>query len=177
MNKKVKGLTLIELLTTLAIASILISLASSSFANIIADNKLTVQHNNLISAIALTRSESIKRAQRVTLCQSSNNNSCTKVSSDWHQGWVVFTDINEDNQIDANEPILLVQQAISDLTISYGARTRIAFHPNGSAVGGSNGTFLLCDFRGDNAKKGLILSNTGRARKATTADLKKKRCV
>lgn len=77
-----------------------------------------------------------------------------KDSSNWQDGWVVFTDIDTDNQIDNDETILLVHQASpEEINISFGARTRVAYHDSGFAVGGSNGTFLFCDKRGDNGKK------------------------
>ena len=171
---KVKGFTLVELLITLAIIGI--SIATPRFANIVADNKLVTQYNGLVAAISLTRSEAIKRGQRVTICQSADTRSCTKDSANWHDGWVVFVDSNEDNKIDSNESILRVQQTITDMNISFGARTRIAYHPNGFSVGGSNGTFLFCDHRGEAGKKGLITSISGRARLAKGTDLSSKPC-
>ena len=173
---KVKGFTLVELLIMLVIISIIISIATPSFANMVADNKLVTQYNRLVTAVSLTRSEAIKRGQRVTICQSADMQSCTKDSANWHDGWVVFVDSNEDNKIDSNEPTLRVQQAITDMNISFGARTRIAYHPNGFSVGGSNGTFLFCDHRGEADKKGLITSISGRARLAKGTDLSSKPC-
>ena len=67
---KVKEFTLVELLITLAIISIIISIATPRLANIVADNKLVTQYNGLVAAISLTRSEAIKPGQRVTICQS-----------------------------------------------------------------------------------------------------------
>jgi type IV fimbrial biogenesis protein FimT len=172
---KVNGFTLIELLISLTIVGILTSLVAPSFANLIASNKMVAQHNSLVAAISLTRSEAIKRSQRVSICQSSDSLSCTKNSTRWHDGWVVYVDSDEDNQIDAGEPVLRIQQA-TDINISFGARTRIAYHPDGLAVGGSNGTILFCDYRGDDGKKGLIISTTGRIRKAQKIDLNAKHC-
>lgn len=174
---KVNGFTLVEFLVLLIIINILALAAAPSFGDIFADNKLALQHNRLLSAISLTRSEAIKRGQRVTLCQSTDSISCSKDSVGWNEGWVSYVDSNTNNQIDSDEPILLVQQQTAEnIGISFGTRTRIAFHSNGQAVGGSNGTFLLCDHRGDAAKQGLIISITGRVRKAQTSDLDSKAC-
>jgi type IV fimbrial biogenesis protein FimT len=174
---KVKGFTLVELLITLVIISITISIATPSFANMVANNKLITQYNGLVAVISLTRNEAIKRGQRVTICQSADTQPCTKDNANWHDGWVVFVDKNEDNKIGSNEPILGIQQTISDMNISVGARTRIAYHANGFAVGGSNGTFLFCDHRGEAGKRGLIISVTGRARQAQEKDLASKPCL
>ena len=169
---RVNGLTLIELIVSISILSISLGIAAPSFSNIINDNRLTTQYNELLAALALTRSEAIKRQIRVTTCQSSTGNSCTKDSSNWHEGWVVYTDLDTDNQIDNNETILLVHKALpAGITVSFGARTRVAYQGSGYAVGASNGTFLFCDHRGDNSKKGLVISMSGRPRQADRADL------
>jgi len=169
---KVKGLTLTELIVAISITGISLGIAAPNFSNIINDNRMTTHYNELLAALALTRSEAIKRQMRVTTCQSSTGYSCTKDSSNWQKGWVVFTDRDVDNQIDNDETILHVHQALPEgIHLSFGARTRVAYHATGYAVGGSNGTFLFCDHRGDNSKKGLVISMSGRPRKADKADL------
>lgn len=172
MKKPINGLTLIELIISLSILSIALGIAAPSFSNIIDDNRMTTQYNELLAALSLSRSEAIKRQIRVTTCQSSTGTSCTKDSSNWQEGWIVFTDLDVDNQLDNDETILLVHQASSKgINISFGARTRVAYHATGYAVGGSNGTFLFCDQRGDTGKKGLVISMSGRPRQANREDL------
>jgi type IV fimbrial biogenesis protein FimT len=176
--KKVNGFTLIELLITLAVILIVSSITFPSFANIIANNKQVTHYNQLIASIALARSEAIKRGIRTTICQSSNGSSCTNQSKYWHQGWLVFNDLDSDNQVDNDETLIFIQQAFNQgVSISFGSRSRIAFQPDGLAVGGSNGTFLICDDRGDAAKSGLIVSVSGRPRKADNSELSNKLCA
>lgn len=175
--KKVNGLTLIELIITLTVIAIISAIAAPSFAEIMADNRQTSQYNQLLTAIALTRSEAIKRGERVSLCQSSTGNSCTKDSLLWHKGWIVYTDHDQDNNVDIDEEVLLVQQTFGKAnSISFGSRTRVAYYPDGLAVGGSNGTFLFCDSRGNDYKKGLVIHTSGRPRKASVIDLAGKAC-
>jgi type IV fimbrial biogenesis protein FimT len=176
--KKVNGFTLIELLITLAVIFIVSTITFPSFATIIANNKQVTHYNQLLASIALARSEAIKHGIRTTICQSSNGNSCTNQSKYWHQGWLVFNDLDSDNQVDNDETIIFIQQAFNQgVSISFGSRTRIAYYPDGLAVGSSNGTFLICDDRGDDAKSGLIVSVTGRPRKADNNDLLDKLCA
>lgn len=173
---KVKGFTLLQLLIVFFITGVLFSLATPTFLQLFSENRLATVQNKLNASIALTRSEAIKRGHRVTLCQSDDGRNCTKASHHWHQGWVIFTDLNHNNQVDNTESILLVQQLIPDLTLSFGDRTRIAFHPIGFAVGGSNGTFVLCNISNRTTKTGLILSASGRTRVAQPHDLMNRPC-
>jgi type IV fimbrial biogenesis protein FimT len=175
---KVNGFTLIELIITLTVIAIISSIAVPSFAEIMADNKQVTRYNQLLGSIALTRSEAIKRGVRTSICQSSDTTSCTKKSKQWHDGWIVFNDADSDNQVDADETIVFIQQAFEDeITISFGGRKRVAYYPNGLAVGSSNGTFLICDTRGDATKSGLVVNMSGRTKKATDDDLKDKLCA
>jgi type IV fimbrial biogenesis protein FimT len=177
MNK-VNGFTLIELFITLAIIVIVSAITVPSFAEIIADNKQVTRYNQLLASIAFTRSEAIKRGVRTSICQSSDTTSCTKQSKQWHDGWIVFNDTDSDNQVDADETIIFIQQAFEDeVTISFGGRNRIAYYPDGLAVGSSNGTFLICDERADTAKSGLVISMSGRPRKADESDLDDNLCA
>ncbi|OUR73993.1 hypothetical protein A9Q78_01885 [Methylophaga sp. 41_12_T18] len=166
-----QGFTLIELIITLSIAAILMAIAAPSFSGIIQNNRMTTQYNELLASLSLARSEAIKRTQRVTVCQSSTNNSCGGDSSSWHSGWIVFVDENADNTRDAGEDILRANSVLAgNNTLSYGARTRVGFDSDGLASGGSNGTFTLCDSRGDSNRQGLVISPTGRARPAVSGD-------
>ncbi len=84
------GYTLVELLVTIALASVLLSVAVPSFRNLTVSNRLTTQANEFVAAIALARSEAIKRNASVTLCRASNATAtaCAAASGDWTD-WIV----------------------------------------------------------------------------------------
>ena len=63
-----KGFSLVELLVVVAILGVLAGLAAPSFTSLIRSNRLTAAANDLLGAVALARSEALKRAQRVVLC-------------------------------------------------------------------------------------------------------------
>ena len=61
------GLTMIELLLTLAVLAILLAVAIPSFEALIASTRVTNATNELLSALAQTRPEAIRRRQRVSM--------------------------------------------------------------------------------------------------------------
>ncbi len=154
------GVTLIELLVTLSIASILLTVAVPGFRVFIQDSRLTAQINNFSSAMMLAKSEALKRGSSTTVCPSANSTTCTGASV-WSSGWLVFSDPNRNGVVDVGEEIIQVNAALTGGNTLSGGRTRITFDANGFSLG-FNDTILLCDSRGAVSSKRLVINNQGR---------------
>lgn len=153
-----KGLTLVELIITLAIAGVLVALATPNFSATIQNNRMATQINELQASLSLARSEAIKRNNNVTMCQSSSGSSCT---GNWQDGWIIFVDNNFDGNVDGEE-VLRVHGALAGANTLTFSQTGVIYANNGLARGGANGTFTLCDTRGAENAKGLIIGLSGR---------------
>jgi len=166
---KTMGFTIIELMITLAVAAILLSLAAPSFRDTIKNTRLVTQVNNLASGINFARSEAIKRSLSVTLCKSNDDVTC---SGNWQDGWILFEDIDGDGTVDAEDTIIRVGEGAesNNVTLVFPGKNRVTYNANGFAVG-FNSTFKFCDDRGYTFAKGLVVSNTGRVRTAQSADI------
>lgn len=81
-----RGFTLIELMVTVAVLAILVTVAIPNFQTFLMNSRMASQANDVITALNLARSEAVKRAANVTVCASSNGTSCT---GGWAQGWIV----------------------------------------------------------------------------------------
>lgn len=159
------GVTLIELLVTLSIASILLTVAVPGFRVFIQDSRLTAQINNFSSAMMLAKSEALKRSSSTTVCPSANSTTCTG-GSVWSSGWLVFSDPNRNGVVDVGEEIIQVNAALTGGNTLSGGRTRITFDANGFSLG-LNDSISLCDSRGAASSKRLVISNQGRVRTET----------
>lgn len=100
--KRSRGFTLVELMITLALAAIILSLAVPGFQDIIRNNRAATQANELVAALGLARSEAVRRGARVSLCPSTDQASCTG-GTDWADGWIVFLDTAAN---DASPPVV-----------------------------------------------------------------------
>jgi len=101
--KRTGGLTLLELLTTLAIVSVLFGFAIPQFTIINERSRATVTMNWLIGAIQFARYSAINQRILVTLCPSRTGDSC---GGKWHQGVIAFTDHNKDHKINGGDQLL-----------------------------------------------------------------------
>ena len=168
-----RGLTLIELLIAVAVASVLAAVAVPALSGGLEASRGADARAALLASLMAASNRAALTGTRGVLCPSSDGHDCTD-SPDWSSGWLVFMDVNASREIDAGEPILRVQQALAGrvrLRSTVG-RTRIVFQGNGGNAG-SNVTFTLCDGRGPAKARALILSNTGNLRDgaATAANL------
>lgn len=66
-----RGVTLIELMITIAVAAVLLMIAVPSFRNITLANRLDTAANDVVNAIHMARMEAIKRNASVQFCGNS----------------------------------------------------------------------------------------------------------
>ena len=175
MKKKQKGLTLVELMVTVAIFAIGISIAVPAFQNITRSNRITTQINLLSRDNNLARSEALKRGQLVVICSSSDGGASCTGEADWNVGWVVFSATGPlpggaiDTTIRIQGP---VQGGYTLTSAGFPNVSTITFRPNGymRPAGGigvaTAGTFVLCDTTADGFEdtrgRGLAVSPLGR---------------
>ncbi|HEY7866189.1 MAG TPA: GspH/FimT family pseudopilin, partial [Psychromonas sp.] len=81
-TKKSQGLTLIELLITMAIIIILAMVAVPSYSTFMANERFAVASNELYNAYRFARNEAIKTSSSMTL-------EATSVDDVWANGWQV----------------------------------------------------------------------------------------
>jgi type IV fimbrial biogenesis protein FimT len=129
---------------------------------------MTTSTNKFVTAANLARSEAIKRGVRVTICKSNNGAACTNANN-WDQGWIVFTDENNNAAYNnATETLLRVANGLgNNLTLIGSANVAnfLSYVASGQStlgVGAADETFSLCDDRTGNFGRNMVLRSTGR---------------
>jgi len=173
-----KGTSLMDILTTLAITSLLFGIGIPGFQSYQANSRLVSSTNLLSRSLALARSEAVKREAHVVICKSQDQQNCTAAGS-WQQGWIIFEDRQHDRQRDKEEPLIFAKTRLPDpVHVDYAAfrsSNFIAFRATG--ITKTNGTFTLCYNQDPDSARALILSKTGRIRiSRTRADGRPLRC-
>lgn len=149
---------MIELLVTMAVLGIVLAIAAPSFQGLVLRNRLTSETNNLVSALAIARSEAIKRGGVISICKTSNPDAASPtcaVGASWENGMIVFTDTGVRGTIDGTDLPLKVQQPGGAggpiITPSLSFANVVSYSTAGAAVANNSvrdlpttGTFLVC---------------------------------
>jgi len=93
MKERQTGFTLIELMITIVLVAILLGIGIPSFAEFIRNSRITSKANDLLTAMHLARTESIKRRAPVTVCGTTNAQAATPAcDTNSFDEWITFVD-------------------------------------------------------------------------------------
>ena len=160
------GFTLVELMITLAVGIIVMSIGVPAFLNMVSTNQAAGYANDLVGAMRLARSEAIKRGGTATVCASNADQSACS-SNDWNNGWIVFSDDNGDGSIDAGEQVHRVWSIPAgeraDLIFQGASPNSVRFDPSGGNAANiqTQVVFRKNDCLGNEARQ-ITISITGR---------------
>jgi type IV fimbrial biogenesis protein FimT len=147
MRRRERGFSVIELMITVAIVAIAMTLGAPSLANFVSDMRLSATTNDLLTFFNYARSEAAKRGTRVTICISADQATCSTAGTDWAVGAVAFLDSNNDGQVQTTETILRVMNPISGnitITATTAFATVYYFYYRPSGAASSQGTLHVC---------------------------------
>lgn len=106
-RQSVNGFTLIEIIVGIAILGVLIAIAIPSFSNTIKRYRINSISDELTASIQFARSEAIRRGTQIIIARNTAN--CTfniPDSQDWHCGWRLVVDTNNNGNINAADEVI-----------------------------------------------------------------------
>ncbi len=142
LRKQAAGLTLVELMVTVAVLAIVLTIAIPSFNGIIASNRLTGPANEVLSMMHFARSEAIRLNQSIQLCKSNTNGTACDNSSGKWPGVLVMRPTT------SGTPELLRQLMFDTSLTIHGQHTPLVFNAQGFIRSDANvaisGTLRVC---------------------------------
>lgn len=178
-QRRVSGLTLIELMVTIAILAVLMGLAAPSMTRFVGQWRVSNAVNALTGSLRMARTEAIARGGVVVICSVPSNSSTSCKSSTgtdaYASGWIVFANNDGNSGLTFSEndgdELLLRQETlagIADITLKNGGK--FIFYPNGltnlSSANGVNvdASGYVSTSKTPWARKALCISKAGRIR-------------
>jgi type IV fimbrial biogenesis protein FimT len=107
INNLPRGFTLIEIVVCVAILGILIAIAMPSFNNTIKRYRINAIRDELTASMQFARSEAIRRGTQIIIARNTSN--CVfnvPDSQDWHCGWRLVVDSNNNGTVNATEEVI-----------------------------------------------------------------------
>lgn len=166
-----RGFTLIELMITLAVLTVTLTLAAPSFTELIRDNRLISEVYAMRATLNMARSEAIARRLPVVVCGTVDGLACSE-DPDWSSGYMVLLGADDSATVDVDNPSLnrLQWENRPNSRVSMvfsGDFTR--FDAMGASLG-NTGTLVFCDARGAEKARGLIVTSVGSLRASVDDD-------
>ena len=165
---RARGLTAIELLTTVAVAIILVAVGIPGMRGMLVRQEVTVAVTEVMTHLQLARISAVTSGHRIVMCPTDDGRQCAD-TFEWAGGFMVFEDRDADRVLDPAEPLLRYTEPDLGgvrITTSTGRR-KVVYQPEGTA-GGTNATFRICPASERGTPRTVIISNTGRPRVSET---------
>jgi type IV fimbrial biogenesis protein FimT len=131
-GRRERGFTLLELMTALAVAAVLIAVGVPQLRDLTIQQRITGAAQDLHIDLTLARNEAVTRATNVTVCPSSDLATCT--NDGWGNGRLTFIDANGDGVVDAGELIVKQSQPLATGLTAVPAVGSVTFNSRGQAA-------------------------------------------
>ena len=129
------GFTLIELMVTIALVAILLTVAVPSFTTYQRNAELTSFTNTLLSGVNAARGEAMKRGRNAMVVPTDATN--------WSSGWIVFVDVDRTG----------TYAAANDITILTREATPSYLVISGNGTSGESPPYIMFNASGYSATK------------------------
>jgi type IV fimbrial biogenesis protein FimT len=151
MKNPRRGFTLIELMITLALAGLLLTLAAPAFNTFVASSRVMEQTNELVAALSFARSESVKRNATIFVCRAESETATDCAGDGTWRNFMITTAVTAGTIIrrgtlDGFGNTHFVQSSLMNERVAFGSD---GFARNGSSTGAllTGESFTVCSTR------------------------------
>lgn len=135
------GLTLIELLVSIAVLAVLLAVGVPSFAAMARQWQQDAAIDTFVGDVRLARSTAVRTSRPVVMCALDHKTGACTPHANWTVGWMVFSDLDADGAFDAGEPVIAHRGAQAGNASLIEAspspsQARLQFRSNGTLSGG-----------------------------------------
>ncbi|MGH8250112.1 MAG: GspH/FimT family pseudopilin [Steroidobacteraceae bacterium] len=149
-----RGHTLPELLVTFGIVAVIAVAAVPTFANLLLDSRRTAMVTTAMHAINLARQLAAVRGETMLLCGTADQLACSG-HANWSTGLLI---LDEGDRLRRSIPLATATRA------PQMRANRVALNFEGGSGFASPATLTICDRRGADAARAIIISRSGRPR-------------
>jgi type IV fimbrial biogenesis protein FimT len=171
MPRKHQGWSLVESMVVLTIVAVMVAWGLPSFVGVVQQARLSAATHTFLSAMALARSEGIKRNARIVMCVAVSDTACA-TTGHWNQGWLLYEDVNGNGVFDESERLIHYQTGLHHQLlikgnstvsryVSYGGTGRSYLHSGAFQAG----TITICHRANSTAQgRSVVINAVGRPR-------------
>jgi type IV fimbrial biogenesis protein FimT len=151
------GFTLYELMITLLIVGVVLTLGMPNLTTFTQNSRITTTANDLHAAFQVARSEAARSKSNITICASDNSmTAAADCQGNWEDGFIVFMDLNGDiARAGTGENVLRAHPAVADGVSLATANNANYFSYASTGLGRGNvggvaavSQIIVCDKRG-----------------------------
>lgn len=148
-----RGLTLVELMISLAVLVVVMAVAVPSMQEFTANNQLSATKSGFVSALALARTEAAKRG-RVVVVQALGSG---PAGNEFANGWEIAVDDDGSGDVAANETRVR-RNAVALERVKLGGPAAVSFRATGALAGTVAQVYTLC--RASGGTRGFTVTVT-----------------
>ncbi len=159
------GFTLLELMTVIVLAGIVLAIGAPGVQGFIQNNARASATNEMIAAIQQARSVAIKRNQLTSVCPINAAGDGCEAGAAWENGFLTYVDLDGDMVRDAGEEILSATNPLGGTFTLRSTFDAFGYLANGRMItdaGASQAELVLCDDRGTDEGRYILIFASGR---------------